>query len=35
VQFTKWMHTESKNRMYRTTTFGCGILLTRLQIPLR
>jgi hypothetical protein len=35
VQFTKWMHTESKNRMYRTTAFGCGILLIGLQIPLR
>jgi hypothetical protein len=35
VQFTKWMHTESKNRMYGATTFSYGRLLTGLQIPLR
>jgi hypothetical protein len=35
VQFTKWMHTESKNRIYRTTTFGGGILLTGLQTSSR
>jgi hypothetical protein len=35
VQFTKWMHTESKNRIYQTATFRGGILLTGLQTPLR